>query len=111
MKPQRKQLLWWLGALALGTGPWLIRRLTTSANTSRFIVTSDHGFIYKREKLTDGDKIGGISKASQRYAIAATPETDGGIAEMPVPADRPGEPPCGNGFLGRGRERRRGHLL
>ena len=33
----------------------LIRRLTTSANTSHFIVTSDHGFIYKRDKLTGSD--------------------------------------------------------
>ena len=70
---------------------WLIRRLTTSANTSRFIVTSDHGFIYKREKLTDGDKIGGISKASQRYAIAATPETDGGIGSVPLSAITSGQ--------------------
>jgi len=36
---------------------WLIRRLTTSANTSRFIVTADHGFIYKRDKLDESDKI------------------------------------------------------
>lgn len=39
----------------------LIHRLSTSANTYRFIVTSDHGFIYKREKLTESDKIGGVS--------------------------------------------------
>ena len=70
---------------------WLIRRLTTSANTSRFIVTADHGFIYKREKLTDGDKIGGVSKASQRYAIAATPETDGCIGSVPLSAITGGE--------------------
>lgn len=35
----------------------LIRRLTTSANKTHFIVTSDHGFIYKRNKLTESDKI------------------------------------------------------
>ena len=35
----------------------LIRRLTVSANTVHFIVTADHGFIYKRDKLTESDKI------------------------------------------------------
>ena len=33
----------------------LIRRLTTSANRSRFIVTADHGFLYRRNKLAESD--------------------------------------------------------
>lgn len=37
----------------------LIRRLT-SANKSNFIVTADHGFMYKRDKLTESDKIGSV---------------------------------------------------
>ena len=61
---------------------WLIRRLTTSANTSRFIVTADHGFIYKRDKLAQGDKIGGISGASQRYAITEAPVCEGGVGSI-----------------------------
>ncbi|OON98708.1 MAG: TIGR02687 family protein [Epulopiscium sp. Nele67-Bin004] len=34
----------------------MIKRLS-SANNNRFIVTADHGFIYKRDKLTVSDKI------------------------------------------------------
>ena len=35
----------------------LIQRISTSANTYRFIVTSDHGFIYKRNPVQQSDKI------------------------------------------------------
>lgn len=35
----------------------LIRRISTSANTYRFIVTADHGFIYKRDKVAESDKL------------------------------------------------------
>ena len=37
----------------------LIHRISVSGNTSHFIVTSDHGLIYKRDKLTESDKITG----------------------------------------------------
>lgn len=47
----------------------LIRRLTTQANTVHFIVTADHGFIYKRDKLTESDKISGIPGTSRRYCV------------------------------------------
>ena len=30
-----------------------IHRISTSANTYHFIVTSDHGFLYKRDKITE----------------------------------------------------------
>lgn len=40
----------------------LIRRISTSANTYRFIVTADHGFIYKRDKVAESDKIDGHQK-------------------------------------------------
>ena len=62
----------------------LIRRLTTSANTSHFIVTSDHGFIYKRDKLTGSDKIGGISGASDRFVISDSPIGESGICSIPL---------------------------
>lgn len=35
----------------------LITTLTNSANFTNFIVTADHGFIYKRSKVTESDKI------------------------------------------------------
>ena len=51
----------------------LIRRISSQANTHRFFVTADHGFIYKRDKIQTSDKIGGASAKSnsigQRYAI------------------------------------------
>jgi len=62
----------------------LIRRLTTSANTSHFIVTSDHGFIYKRDKLTGSDKIGGITGASDRFVISDNPSEESGICSIPL---------------------------
>jgi hypothetical protein len=37
----------------------LIKRLSGSANTYHFIVTADHGFLYKRDKLNESEKIGG----------------------------------------------------
>ena len=51
----------------------MIKRLT-SANNTRFIITADHGFIYKRDKLAESDKIGGFDKkdafVGRRYVIA-----------------------------------------
>ena len=64
----------------------LIKRLTTNANTSRYIVTADHGFLYKRDKLYESDKINGISKASiitgKRYAISPAPVDADGIRSV-----------------------------
>lgn len=51
----------------------MIKRLT-SANNTRFIITADHGFIYKRDKLAESDKIGRFDKTNafvgRRYVIA-----------------------------------------
>lgn len=51
----------------------MIKRLT-SANNTRFIITADHGFIYKRDKLAESDKISGFDKKNafvgRRYVIA-----------------------------------------
>ena len=64
----------------------LIRRLTISANTSHFIVTSDHGFLYKRDKLTGGSKIGGISGASDRFVLTDSPLQMDGVCSFPLQA-------------------------
>lgn len=52
----------------------LIRRISSLANTHHFFVTADHGFIYKRDKISMTDKIGGIAERTnsigQRYAIS-----------------------------------------
>lgn len=38
-----------------------VHLLASSVNTYHCIITSDHGFIYKRDKLSESDKIDGIS--------------------------------------------------
>ena len=59
---------------------YMIRRMT-GTNVTRFIVTSDHGFVYKRDDLQVGNKIGDISSKSsfmgKRYAI-----TDGILSNI-----------------------------
>ncbi len=51
----------------------MIKRLT-SANNIHFIITADHGFIYKRDRLAESDKISGFQKANalvgRRYVVA-----------------------------------------
>ncbi len=69
----------------------LIKRLSTSANTVHFIVTADHGFIYKRDKLAESDKIGNVfgkagNFAGKRYIIAAEPVEGEAIASIPLDA-------------------------
>ena len=68
----------------------LIHRLTTSANRSRFIVTADHGFIYRRNKLSESDKIGSVSGAAdvlgRRYVLSAGAITTEGVAATAVGA-------------------------
>ena len=66
----------------------LIRRLSTSANTLHFIVTADHGFIYKRDKLTENDKISNIAGkgefSGKRYFIADNPLDTDGVGSLPL---------------------------
>src|SRR5699024_11338771 len=60
--------------------------ISTSANTYRFIVTADHGFIYKRDKIAESDKIEGIkgktSFINRRFVVAQEPVSKDGIASM-----------------------------
>ena len=64
----------------------LIHRISTSANTYRFIVTADHGFIYKRDKVAESDKIDSIkNKATflnRRFLVAQEPISGDGISSM-----------------------------
>ena len=64
----------------------LIRKISTNANTYRFVVTSDHGFIYKRDKLSESDKIGAVSdkKAfiNRRFIVAPEAVIDEGVQSM-----------------------------
>ena len=66
----------------------LIRKISTNANTYHFVVTADHGFIYKRDKLTESDKIGGVSGKSsfvaRRFIVAKDPVVDEGVSFIPM---------------------------
>lgn len=62
----------------------LIKRLTVSANTIHYIVTADHGFIYKRDNLHESDKIGGIPNAGHRFALTAENIKADGIMSLPL---------------------------
>ena len=64
----------------------LIRKISVNANTYRFIVTSDHGFIYKRDKLEESDKINGISDKNawknKRYVVSKNVITEDGVGNI-----------------------------
>lgn len=64
----------------------LIHRISTNANTYRFIVTSDHGFIYKRDKLVESDKIGGVSgkdaMINRRFVVSTDAINEDGVQNL-----------------------------
>ena len=64
----------------------LIRKISTNANTYRFIITSDHGFIYKRDKLSESDKIGAINDKktfiNRRFIVAQEAVVDEGVQSL-----------------------------
>lgn len=64
----------------------LIHRIAVGANTIHFVVTADHGFIYKRDKLSESDKIGGVSDKgafmNRRFVVSAAPVVDDGITNI-----------------------------
>lgn len=64
----------------------LIQKISGSANTYRFIVTSDHGFIYKRNPVTQSDKISTTEEPGKlkkrRYIVAKEPVIDDGIMNI-----------------------------
>ena len=64
----------------------LIHRISVSGNTYHFIVTADHGFIYKRDKLTESDKISGKSAdkafVNRRFIVSKVTLEDDGIDHM-----------------------------
>lgn len=62
----------------------LIKRLTVNANTIHYIITADHGFIYKRDKLHESDKISGIPNAGRRFALATESIQADGVTSLPL---------------------------
>ena len=66
----------------------LIKRIASQANTYHFIVTADHGFIYKRDKLQTTDKIAGVASKlnniGQRYSISKDGINADGVCQTTV---------------------------
>jgi len=67
----------------------LIGKINANANTHHFVVTADHGFIYKRDKITESDKVnfavGGKSAfINRRFIVAQDPVVDEGVDFMPM---------------------------
>jgi uncharacterized protein (TIGR02687 family) len=64
----------------------MMERISKNANTHRFIVTADHGFIYKRDKVTESAKISGVSGkqafVGRRYIVSEEAVTDDGIEHL-----------------------------
>lgn len=64
----------------------LIHKVATNANTLHFIVTSDHGFIYKRDKVPESGKIDGMtdkgSIVKRRYIVSKQPILCDGICHL-----------------------------
>ncbi|MCC8357952.1 MAG: BREX-1 system phosphatase PglZ type A [Oscillospiraceae bacterium] len=70
---------------AIGEIMELIRRISTSANTYRFLVTADHGFIYKRDRLTESQKIEIENKnafVNRRFVVSGEPVSGDGVQSM-----------------------------
>ena len=63
-----------------------IHTLSTSVNTQHCIVTADHGFIYKRDKLDESDKIDGISGKdafiNRRFVVSQHPLQIEGVSSV-----------------------------
>jgi uncharacterized protein (TIGR02687 family) len=66
----------------------LIKKLSISANTYHFIVTADHGFIYKRDKITESDKISNNTSkgafVNRRFVVSEDAIVDDGVLSVPL---------------------------
>ncbi|ANS73207.1 alkaline phosphatase [Paenibacillus yonginensis] len=66
----------------------LIKRMTEDLSATNFIVTADHGFIYKRDKLQESDKITGVSGkeafVNRRFMISENVVQEDGIISVPL---------------------------
>ena len=62
----------------------LIRDINARGNTHHFVITADHGFIYKRDKLSESDKISGLENAGKRYAISDANLIVDGAVSIPM---------------------------
>jgi len=62
-----------------------IEKAAGGANTYHFMVTADHGFIYKRNKVQEADKIGNVSHhdiVKRRYIISQNGIREDGVGNL-----------------------------
>ncbi|MFN2939606.1 BREX-1 system phosphatase PglZ type A [Lachnospiraceae bacterium YH-ros2226] len=62
-----------------------IEKIHNGVNTHHFIVTADHGFIYKRDKVQESDKIGNVSHneiVKRRYIISYNGVQEDGVCNL-----------------------------
>lgn len=66
----------------------LIKKIASQANTYHFIVTADHGFIYKRDKIQEADKISDAdlktNSVGQRYFISENRLNADGVCSVTI---------------------------
>lgn len=66
----------------------LIKRLTEDVSATHYIVTADHGFIYKRDKLQESDKISNLSEkgsfVNRRFIVYNQALQGDGICSVPI---------------------------
>ena len=67
---------------------YLIKRLTDHVSATHYIVTADHGFIYKRDKLQESDKITNVagkdSFVNRRFIVSDKAVEEEGIFSIPM---------------------------
>ncbi|MDD2586297.1 MAG: BREX-1 system phosphatase PglZ type A [Syntrophomonadaceae bacterium] len=66
----------------------LIKRLTDHVSATHYIVTADHGFIYKRDKLQESDKITNAAEkgafVNRRFIVSDKAVEEDGICSIPM---------------------------
>lgn len=62
----------------------LMRKLSSVANSHHFLVTADHGFLYRRSPLASGEKIAGVANGNRRSAITPVPIQKDGVVNIPM---------------------------
>lgn len=67
-----------------------IKRIASNANTGHFIVTADHGFIYRRDKIQETDKIVHSAKkedaVNRRFIVSEEAKKEDGITNYALAA-------------------------
>lgn len=78
--------VFWACSKAVAEIEAFITRVASGANTYRFIITSDHGFIYKRDSVTESDKVSVAEEPDKlkkrRYIVAKESVACDGICNM-----------------------------